>query len=71
MIRLCALIMTAAGLASCTTGPAMMQAELDALVQECAARGGVLTPRPGPPVSGNERANHFCQIPGGASRIQR
>ena len=71
MTRTCALILVAAALASCAPVRSTMQAERDAQIAECEARGGVLVPIPGPPRSGNERANNVCEIRGGASRIPR
>ena len=70
MTRLAVLLTFAAALAACATPTEPRETELDRLAAECAAKGGILTPRGAPPVSGNERANHFCEIRG-ASRISR
>jgi hypothetical protein len=71
MTRTCLLILAAAALTACAPGRAMRDDDLQTLISECEARGGILAPLPGPPRSGNERANHTCEIRGGASRIQR
>ena len=71
MMRICLLILTAAVLSACAPGRAMRDDDLQTLIRECEERGGILSPAVTPPVSGNERANHFCEIRGGASRIPR
>ena len=71
MTRTYALILAAAVLASCAPGRAMRDDDLQTLIRECEERGGILVPVPGPPRSGNERANNACEIRGGASRIER
>ena len=71
MPRTTILLAAAALLAGCATAPHETRtAELDRLIADCRERGGVLTPIPGGPRSGNEAANHTCEIPGGASRIR-
>ena len=71
MPRTLILLAAAAMLAGCMTAPRESRiSELDRLIEECRERGGILTPIPGGPRSGNEAANHTCEIRGGGSRIR-
>ena len=70
MARLALLMVTGAVLAACAANPRPRDDDIDRLMAECEAKGGILVPRPGPPVSGNERANQLCEIRG-ATRIPR
>ena len=71
MLRIAMLTLAATTLAACaTSGSSRYLTTLDALIQECEARGGILVPIPGPPRSGNERANHACEIRGGGGRVR-
>ena len=56
-------------LAACAAqGPSPYQEELDRLIAQCAARGGVLAPTGGTP-SSNPALDNACHVPGG--RITR
>jgi hypothetical protein len=70
MARLALVMLGGAVLAACAGPTPRGEDEIDRLMAECRAKGGILVPRPGPPVSGNERANQICEIRS-ATRIPR
>jgi hypothetical protein len=69
-MSIAAVSIVAIALSACaTTGERSTWAqELDALTEECAARGGILSPIPGAP-NPEARASFTCEIRGGASRL--
>lgn len=66
-------LVLAASLAACAGTPRSHPTygqELDQLTEDCAERGGILSPIPGSQ-TGRPQTDYACEIRGGASRLTR